>query len=137
MNFNTYNGLCLTTSILMFILVSLQYSKINICWLLILASLFSIIWRSRKLVIGEEKFKEKGYDDIYFILDLVFAFLAVGCVFFSNQVNKKLLYICILAMILSWLFIFLEDERTSNYMHATGHCYVILGIILTFYINIK
>ena len=98
MDFNDYNFVCLITSITMLIILISKFNNINVCYILVLGTIFSIIWRSMKLIQGEEKIEkdENGNQNsnkyIYnpwFILDFTFAILAYICIFSCNQINKK------------------------------------------------
>lgn len=60
MNYKQYNGVCLVTSILMLLLLIFKYKQIDLCVVLIFSSVFSIIWRSMKLIKGK---KEIEYND--------------------------------------------------------------------------
>lgn len=137
MNYYNYNTFCLITSIIVLILVIFKVNYINLCFILILSAVFSILWRSTKLIKGEKEINENGYRrDPLFILDLSVALLAFFCIFYSNQVNRKFYIITIFVFILAWLFFFMKHVKTARVLHSCGHCYVVIIFILTFYLYI-
>jgi len=158
MDYNSYNFGCLITSILMLIIVSLKFWEINLCFILLLAAIFSIIWRSIKILKGKNNIeKDNNHNhslkNPFFILDFCFATLGFLCVLFSKQINKKFIFLTILIIILSWMLNFVSNFNfskksmydskiknkiinTSQTIHFCGHCYVILIIFITFYLNI-
>ena len=155
MNYYSYNFLCLITSILMLIFVSFKFNEIDLCVILLFASIFSIIWRSMKIIKGKDVIeKDNNHNhsikNPFFILDFSFATLAFLCVLFSKQINKKFIFLTILVFILSWFLNYfveyksIESERnfknkivsTSQTIHFCGHCYVIFIVFITFYLNI-
>ena len=141
MNYNEYNIRCLITSVLMFILVILKIHEVDLCIVLILAAIFSTIWRSIKLIQGSDIIEKDDLDNhsLYhplFILDFSFAILGFICVINSRQINKKFIYLTILVFIIAWTLHFLQQRKTSRVIHFSGHCYVILIFFLTFYLSI-
>lgn len=146
MNYNDYNLTCLITSISMFIILICKFDCINLCIILILGSIFSILWRSIKLINGEDKIEmdENGNKNslIYiknpwFILDFTFAILAYICIFCSNQINKKFIYLTFLVFVLGWMMQLNKINEESHIVHSLGHIYVLIIFILTFYLNIN
>lgn len=148
MNYNSYNIGCLITSILMLLIVSFKFQQIDLCLILILASIFSIIWRSIKIIQGEEKIHpldgEKNYlKNPFFILDFSFAILGYLCVLFSKQINRKFIILTLILFILSWyihLFSISNNKKSksiSQTIHFCGHCYVIFIVFITFYLYIN
>lgn len=145
MNFNDYNFACLITSITMFVILISKFDNINVCYILVLGTIFSIIWRSMKLIQGEEKIEtdENGNKNsnkyIYnpwFILDFTFAILAYICIFSCNQINKKFIILTFLVFLLAWVMQFMKINEYSRVVHTIGHVYVLIIFILTFYLNI-
>lgn len=149
MEYRSYNCSCLITSIIMLLILSFKFKEIDLCIILLLAAIFSIIWRSIKIIKGKniiEKNNDHNYSlkNPYFILDLVFAILAFLCVLFSQQINKKFIFLIILIFILSWILNFSSNNSniknklisTSQTIHFCGHCYVLLIVFITFYLNI-
>jgi hypothetical protein len=145
MNFNDYNFACLITSITMFVILISKFNDINVCYILVLGTIFSIIWRSMKLIQGEEKIEtdENGNKNsnkyIYnpwFILDFTFAILAYICIFSCNQINKKFIILTFLVFLLAWVMQFMKINEYSRVVHTIGHVYVLIIFILTFYLNI-
>ena len=150
MNYYSYNLGCLITSILMLIILCMKFQQIDLCIILLLAALFSILWRSIKLIIGKEEIeKEDNHNhslkNPFFILDFVFAILGYLCVIFSKQINKKFIYLTLLIFVLAWILNIISykmDNKDkiisiSQGTHFCGHCYVVLIIIITFYLNIN
>ncbi len=155
MNYYQYNISCILTSIIFFLLVLLKWNEMNFCYILILAGLFSVLWRSTKILIGPEKIihdedgkvnENKQLKHPLFILDITFAILAFTCVFINNHVNKKLFFVVMLAFLIAWILHFIGAEikkennyyiNTSNDMHLLGHCYVIILILITYYLEIR
>ena len=140
MNFYDYNFACLITSITMFIILISKFDNINVCYILVLGTIFSIIWRSMKLIQGEEKIEtdENGNknSNIYiynpwFILDFTFAILAYICIFSCNQINKKFIILTFLVFLLAWIMQFMKINEYSRVVHTTGHVYVLIIFILT------
>ena len=151
MDYYSYNYLCLITSILMLILVLLKFKEIDLCLILLLAAIFSIIWRSIKIIKGKDIIEKDNNHSHYlkhpfFILDFSFATLAFLCVLFSKQINKKFIILTILVLILSWILSIISTNTDSKYknkiistsqtIHFCGHCYVIFIVFITFYLNI-
>ena len=146
MNFNDYNFACLITSITMFVILISKFDDINVCYILVLGTIFSIIWRSMKLIQGEEKIEtdENGNKNsnkyIYnpwFILDFTFAILAYICIFSCNQINKKFIILTFLVFLLAWVMQFMKINEYSRVVHTIGHVYVLIIFILTFYLNLS
>ena len=154
MNYYSYNFGCLITSILMLIFVSFKFQEIDLCLILLLAAIFSIIWRSIKIINGKEIIEKNNnhnhsLKNPFFILDFVFAILGFLCVFFSKQINKKFIFLIILIFILAWTLNFVSNYSnnsnnnfknkiisTSQTIHFCGHCFVIFIVFITFYLNI-
>ena len=145
MNFNDYNFACLITSITMLIILISKFNDINVCYILVLGTIFSIIWRSMKLIQGEEKIEtdENGNKNsnkyIYnpwFILDFTFAILAYICIISCNQINKKFIILTFLVFLLAWVMQFMKINEYSRVVHTIGHVYILIIFILTFYLNI-
>ena len=141
MNYNEYNFCCLITSIFMFILVILKIREVDLCIILLLAAIFSIIWRSTKLIQGQNILEKDDSDNhsLYhplFILDFTFACLGFLCIINSRQINYKFVYLTILVFLIAWTLHFKNKRKISRAIHFTGHCYVILIFFLTFYLSI-
>jgi hypothetical protein len=158
MDYYSYNVACLITSILMLIILSFKFKEINLCLILLLSAIFSIIWRSIKIIKGKETIeKDNNHNhslkNLFFILDFCFAILALLCVIFSKQINKKFLLFIFLIFILSWSLNFIGNDSndgndsnnnnfknkiisTSQTVHFCGHCYLIFIVFITFYLNI-
>lgn len=153
MNYNSYNIGCLITSILMLLILSFKFKQIDLCLIFILASIFSIIWRSIKIIKGKDKIeplynRNKYLKNPYFILDFLFAILVYLCVFCSKQINKKFIILTLFIFILGWCINLIgmlnnynnNNEKifnTSQTMHFCGHCYVIFIVFITFYLYIN
>ena len=146
MKYKEYNLCCLITSILMLLLVVYKYKEIDICIIFILAAIFSIIWRSMKLIVGQQIIENDGNGNLspnhhltnpFFILDCAFAILAFACVVFSKQINIKFSLLAILVFIIAWTLNFMNYMDESSTIHFCGHCYVIIFMILTFYFYIR
>uniref|UniRef100_A0A6C0LDL9 Uncharacterized protein n=1 Tax=viral metagenome TaxID=1070528 RepID=A0A6C0LDL9_9ZZZZ len=151
MDYYLYNFACLITSILMLIILSIKFKEIDLCLILLLAAIFSIIWRSMKIIKGRDTI-EKDHNhnhslkNPFFILDFCFATLAFLCVLFSKQINKKFIILTILIFVLAWILNFVGNDNndsnfnkivnTSQTIHFCGHCYVVLIVFITFYLNI-
>ncbi len=159
MNYNLYNLGCLITSILMLIILSFRFQEIDLCLILILASIFSIVWRSIKIIQGQNKIENNNNNNNrnnylkngFFILDFSFAILGYLCVLFSKQINKKFIILTLFIFILAWGINFIvisndsNDSNDSNHkklistsqtIHFCGHCYVIFIVFITFYLYI-
>ena len=152
MNYYSYNVGCLITSVLMLIILCMKFQQINLCVILLFAAVFSILWRSIKLIIGKTKIEKTNHNNYlknpFFILDFVFAILGYSCVLCSKQINKKFIFLTILVFVLAWILHFINYKNnndnnlndkiinTSQTIHFCGHCYVVLIVILTFYLNI-
>jgi len=158
MDYYSYNFACLITSILMLIIVSFKFKEIDLCLILLLAAIFSIIWRSMKIIKGQHAIeKDNNHNhsltNPFFILDFGFATLAFLCVLFSKQINKKFLLLIFLIFILAWILNFISNSNdksdnvnnnfknkiisTSQTIHFCGHCYLIFIVFITFYLNIR
>jgi hypothetical protein len=150
----------------MLIIVSLKFKEIDLCLILLLAAIFSIIWRSIKIIKGKntiEKDNNHNYSlkNPFFILDFGFAILAFLCVSLSKQINKKFIFLTILVFVLGWIFNFVSNSNernesnecnqdnknddknfknkiisTSQTIHFCGHCFVIFIVFITFYLNV-
>jgi len=139
MNYYNYNFICLLTSLIMLFIICFRYNKIDFCYIFILSALFSIIWRSTKLIKGKEKIEENNNNLKHplFILDFIFALLVYICLIHSKQINYKFIIITFFVFILAWTYHFINQRNISNTIHTTGHFYVILIFILVFYFNIN
>ena len=161
MNYYSYNVACLITSILMLTILSFKFKEIDLCLILLLSAIFSIIWRSMKIIKGKDNIeKDNNHNhslkNPFFILDFGFATLAFLCVLFSKQINKKFLLFIFLIFVLAWMLNFISDSNynsdknnnndnnnfknkiisTSQTVHFCGHCYLIFIVFITFYLNI-
>lgn len=145
MNYNNYNFSCLITSILMLIILISKFNNINLCFILLLGAIFSIIWRSIKLVQGENNIEldenrnkkiTKYIKNPWFILDFTFGFLAYICIISSNQINKKFIILTFLIFLMAWIMQFMNMNKSSCYIHTLGHIYILIVFILTFYLYI-
>ena len=142
MNYEEYNIYCLVTSITMLILVIFKFHEVDLCIILLLAAIFSIIWRTNKVIQGKKLIEknDSDYHSLYhplFILDFAFAVLGFLCVINSRQINYKFIYLTILVFIIAWTLYFTHKRKTSRMIHFSGHCYVILIFFLTFYLSIR
>jgi len=146
MNYYSYNIACLITSILMLILVSFKFQEIDLCLILILAAIFSIIWRSIKIVVGQKKIQplygEKNYlKNPFFISDFIFEILGYLCVLFSKQINRKFIILTLILFTIGWYFHLFSSgpyvKSISQTIHFCGHCYVIFIVFITFYLYIN
>lgn len=159
MDYYSYNFACLITSILMLIIVSFKFQEIDLCLILLLAAIFSIIWRSIKIIKGKDTIeKDNNHNNSlrnpFFILDFGFATLAFLCVLFSKQINKKFLLLIFFIFVLAWILNFISESNDSNdsnnrdnnlknkiistsqTVHFCGHCFLIFIVFITFYLNI-
>lgn len=159
MEYYSYNFACLITSILMLIIVSFKFQQIDLCLILLLSAIFSIIWRYLKIIKGKEEIeKDNNHNhslkNPFFILDFCFAILAFLCVLFSKQINKKFLLFIFLIFVLAWILNFISNSNDSNdksdnnktfknklistsqTIHFCGHCFLIFIVFITFYLNI-
>ena len=146
MEFILYNTGCLFTSIIMLCIVLFYYKEIDVCYIFIFASLFSILWRSIKLYQGEDKIEkdENGeqngkhhWNNPIFVSDLTLTLLGYLCVINSNQINKKFIILTFLIFVLAWSIHYTGYYETSRTIHFCGHCYIIFIFILTFLLKIK
>ena len=74
----------------------------------------------------------------FFILDLTFALLCFIFISFTGIVNLKFIYTILIVLFIGWTF-FLFNNNTldlSRTIHACGHCYVILLLFITYYLDI-
>ena len=139
MDYESYNAFCLTTSIIVLLLILFKVNIITFGIIVLISALFSIIWRSTKLIQGKNKIEKNGTyrSNPLFILDFGFAILAFICIFYTKQINRKLFAITFFVFVLAWLLYYMEMTRTARVLHTCGHCYVIVLIILTFYLYIN
>jgi uncharacterized membrane protein len=151
MNYNNYNLCCFLTSIVMFIILLTFYSKIQFCYIMIISALLSIMWRGCKLYMGEKVIEgnnKKYVNNPLFMLDFLFAFVVYILVFYSNQINKKFIFLTFFIFVIAW-YLQLSTNADNDYdvesqnnielsrtMHFVGHLYVIIVFILTFYCNL-
>ena len=151
MNYDYYNLGCFLTSIIMFIILVIFYSKIQFCYIMIISALLSILWRGYKVYKGEKIIEDDNKNYIYnplFLLDFIFAFIVYILVFYSNQINKKFIFLTFFIFIIAWYLqlstntnkqskdynINSENKiELSRTIHFIGHLYVIIIFILTFY----
>ena len=141
MNFINYNLSCLITSIIMLIILILQFRNINFCIILLLGALFSIIWRSIKLIEGENNIEKNNninhsITNPFFLLDFTFGFLAYLCITTCNQINKKFILLTFLIFILAWILHLSQIKELSRTVHLCGHIYILIIFILTYYFNL-
>ncbi len=139
MDYNTYNYFCLTTSIIVLALLIIKINIITLGIILLLSAIFSIIWRSTKLIKGQREIEKRNntyIDNPLFLLDFGFAILAFICIFYTKQINRKFFGITFFVFALAWLLYYMNITRTARVLHSCGHCYVIVLIILTFYLSI-
>lgn len=137
----------------MLIILSFRFQEIDLCLILIFASIFSIIWRSIKIIQGQDKIENNNNRNNYlknpfFILDFSFAILGYLCVLLSKQINRKFIILTLFIFILGWGINFIiisnkgnnsNDKKisTSQTIHFCGHCYVIFIVFITFYLYIN
>ena len=65
MNYNEYNCCCLVTSIIMLILIIFKIHMVDLCIILLLAAIFSITWRSTKLIQGQNIIEKDGVKELF------------------------------------------------------------------------
>ena len=154
MNYKQYNGACLITSILMLLLLISKFKQIDLCVVLIFGALFSIIWRSIKLIKGKDniEYDKNGkhnklitFLNPLFMLDFVFGVLCFICINKTKQINYKFIIIVSIIFNLAWAFNLYEIyKKQDNYkfcmshtIHFVGHLCLLLVFLLTFYFYIK
>lgn len=141
MNYNNYNTACLITSITMLFIITGNFYKVDLCVVLLLASLFSIIWRSTKLLRGKSIIEKNSKNDILthplFILDFMFALLGYFCIMYSRQISYKLILLTFTIFTLGWTLHYLDLSEASRSVHFSGHCTLIFIFILVFYFQFK
>ena len=141
MNYEYYNTACLITSIVMLFVISGNFNKVDLCVVLLLASLFSIIWRSTKLFKGKSVIEKNSRNDILthplFILDFVFALIGYICIMYSGQISYKLILLTFTIFTLGWTLHFCNLPEAARSVHFSGHCCVIFIFILTFYFGFE
>tara|TARA_E500000178_G_C17007567_1_gene748927 strand:- start:5 stop:451 length:447 start_codon:yes stop_codon:yes gene_type:complete len=148
MNYNDYNICCLFTSLIIFFLILFKNNNIDFYIILLLSSIFSIIWRGTKIYKGQNKIDiNNGNFDItkqlkhpLFILDITFAIFSIILVLYSNQVNKKLIFLTLFVFLIAWSIYFLNIDNSieiSNNIHFLAHIFVIITLFITFYLYIK
>jgi len=154
MNYKQYNGACLITSILMLLLLISKFKHIDLCVVLIFGAVFSIIWRSIKLIKGKDniEYDNNGkqnklitFLNPLFMLDFVFGILCFICISKTKQINYKFLIIVSIIFNLAWALNFYEIYKKqdndkfcmSHTMHFVGHLCLLLIFVLTFYFYIK
>ena len=134
----------------MFLILIYKYSKINYCIILLLAALFSIIWRSIKVLKGKEIIEKNNnnnysYNNPFFILDFTFAILAYMCIIFAKQINIKFIFLTLFIFIFAWIINIYGNIKkkyknkminSSQTIHFCGHCYVVLFVYITFFLYI-
>lgn len=140
MNFNNYNIACIITSFIMLIFISLRFNAIDFSYILLLSALFSIIWRTYKLIKGEDIIEKNNnihhsHNNPLFICDMLFIILSYLVLFNCKNINKKFLFLTLFIFILAWLLSYENTKITSRDVHFCGHCYVVLIFFLTFYVN--
>lgn len=154
MNYIQYNVSCLITSILMLLLLISKFKKIDLCVVLIFGAVFSIIWRSIKLIKGQnnieydsngKKNKLITFMNPFFTLDFIFGILYFMCISKTKQINYKYLIIVSIIFNLAWILNIYEIYKSKNVdkfclshtIHFSGHLCLLLVFVLTFYLNIK
>jgi len=137
MHYRTYHLACFFTSIIMLIILLPIYKKINFCYILILSAIFSAIWRLYNFIVTLNDNPNKIYtQDFYnplFILDLLFAFLAIICICRQKNFPKIYIYLSFILFFLSWFSYFNNNRNASKIIHTLGHIYIICIIFFIYY----
>lgn len=128
MDIKTYDSLCIISSFIALILLVLLNNKFTYCSIFILASIFSLIWRSYRICTGSSQ------NHILFYLDLLFALLTVYFCCVSPEISNYVITFIVILMILSWLFKFINMINLSNIVHSLAH-YLIIGYLLICFLN--
>jgi hypothetical protein len=127
----------------MLLLLIFKYKEIDLCIILILGSIFSILWRSIKIIYGKDKIEKnnegklsklnKSFVNPFFLLDFIFGLLGYICICYSKQINNKFIILIFSIFMLAWILnISSQHNNTSQTIHFCGHCYVLLIFLLTF-----
>ena len=138
MDYKTYNCICFMTSFLAIFVLLYKFKDIDFCSVLLLAALFSTLWRALKLYKGEKYIEHDNHkrSHLLFNLDFIFAVLALLCVIFTGKVNNKFLLLILCVFFIAWLLELTNLTDTGDIIHTFGHFLCILVIILTYYFNI-
>lgn len=128
MNDELYDILCILSSVLVLILILLQYAKFTLCQIYILASIFSIVWRLYRYYTG---IKDKN---ILFYLDLFFSIFAIITCCYNKSLPMWVIWCLLILMILSWSTS-LINVSVSNYIHVIGHYFILFYLLYCYYIE--
>ena len=128
MDIKIYDSLCIISSLIALGLLLMMRYNFTYCEVFILASLFSLIWRTYRFNTGSSQ------NHPLFYLDLMFALLTIYFCCLSGEISKVALVFIITLMILSWLFKFINYVSLSNIIHCVAH-YSVIGYLLFCFIN--
>lgn len=154
MNYIQYNVSSLIISILMLLLLISKFRQIDLYVVLLFGAVFSIIWRSIKLIKGKDKIEYDNNGKLnklitflnpFFMLDFVFGVLFFICISKTKQINYKFLIIVSIIFNLAWMCNIYEIYKSKNVdkfcmshtIHFVGHLCLLLIFVLTFCFYIK
>ena len=122
MNDELYDILCIMSSVLVLILILLQYANFTLCQVYILACIFSIVWRLYRYYTG---IKDKN---ILFYMDLFFSIFAIITCCYNRSLPMWVIWCLLILMILSWSSS-LINVSASNYIHVIGHYFILFYLL--------
>jgi hypothetical protein len=137
MNYKLYNLVCLFTSLLVLLILLNKFKQIDYCIILLIAAVFSCLWRGTKLYKGEKYIESDNHkcSHILFNLDFLFAVFAFICIISTGKINKKFILFILFIFICSWSLEIINLPNTGQIIHTYGHFTIIIIIVLTYYLN--
>jgi hypothetical protein len=129
MDIKTYDSLCIISSFLALILLTVMRNKFTYCGIYILTAIFSLIWRIYRLN------TRSGQNHPLFYLDLLFALLTIYFCCFSRDISIIAVGIFVVLMILSWTLKLMNNIPVSNIVHCSAH-YLIIGYLLVCFLTL-
>lgn len=139
MDYKSYNCTCFMTSVIVTFVLLYKYKDIDLCFILILAALFSILWRLIKIYKGEKYIEKDNHkrNHLLFNCDFAFSTLALLCVILTGKINSKFLLLIITIFLFAWLLELNDYTNNSNIIHTYGHLTIIFIIVLTYYFKLN
>ena len=122
MNDELYDVLCILSSVLVLILILLQYAKFTLCQVYILACIFSIVWRLYRYYTGIQD------KNILFYLDLFFSTAAIITCCYNRNLPIWVLWFFLILMALSWSSSLINIQLSYD-IHVIGHYFILFYLL--------
>lgn len=138
MDYKTYNLICFMTSFLALFILLYKFKYIDFCSVLLLAALFSSLWRAYKIYKGKKYIELNNHkrSHLLFNLDFIFSACALLCIIFTGKIKNIFILLILFIFLLAWCFELNKLSSIGQVIHTCGHFLIILIIILTYYFDV-